>query len=165
MTASDYRLGPFSERAFQEIVSQGLDLPEKPVSGLPKLPDSLTDMSDVELMESYSEFVAWSDFTTSQVAAAAIDERAAQATLEAKEAEVMLREWTGKTGDRVTLQKAKAASDPEIVAARQQVDERYAYRKLAESISTAMERNAQMLSRELTRRTSYDKTTSRGRHL
>ena len=31
--------------------------------------------------------------------------------------------------------------------------------------ATAMERNAQMLSRELTRRTSFDKTTTRGRHL
>jgi hypothetical protein len=161
----DYRLGPVSEKAFQEIVAQGLDLPEKPVSGLPKLPDSLTNMSDVELMESYAEFVAWSDYTTSQVAAAAIDERAAQANLDAKEAEVMLREWTGKTGDRVTLQKAKAAADPEIIEARKAVDERYAYRKLAESIATAMERNAQMLSRELTRRTSFEKTTTRGRHL
>ncbi len=160
-----YRLGPVSEKAFQEIVAQGLDLPEKPVSGLPKLPDSLTNMSDVELMESYAEFVAWSDYTTSQVAAAAIDERAAQADLDAKEAEVMLREWTGKTGDRVTLQKAKAAADPDIIEARKAVDERYAYRKLAESIATAMERNAQMLSRELTRRTSFDKTTTRGRHL
>jgi len=161
---SDYRLGPVSERAFHEILSQGLGLPEKPISGLPKLPDSLTSMSDTDLMESYAEFVAWSDYTTSQVAAAAIDERAAQAHLEAKEAEVMLREWTGKTGDRVTLQKAKAAADPDIIAARQQVDERYAYRKLTESIAAAMERNAQMLSRELTRRTSFDKTTLRGRH-
>ncbi len=160
-----YRLGPVSEKAFQEIVAQGLDLPEKPVSGMPKLPDGLTNISDVALMESYAEFVAWSDYTTSQVAAAAIDERAAQANLDAKEAEVMLREWTGKTGDRVTLQKAKAAADPDIIEARKAVDERYAYRKLAESIATAMERNAQMLSRELTRRTSFDKTTTRGRHL
>ncbi len=161
---TEYRLGPVSEKAFQEIVAQGLGLPEKPVSGLPKLPDALTTMTDVELMESYAEFVAWSDYTTSQVAAAAIDERAAQAYLDAIEAEVMLRDWSGKTGDRVTLQKARAAADPAIIEARKQVDERYAYRKLAESIATAMERNAQMLSRELTRRTSYDKTTLRGRH-
>lgn len=162
---TDYRLGPVSEKALDQIIEQGLDLPDKPVSSLPSLPDSLTDMTDVELMESYAEFVAWSDYTTSQVAAAAIDERAAQAFLDAKEAEVMLREWTGKSGDRVTLQKAKAAADPEIVSARAAVDERYAYRKLIESISTAMERNAQMLSRELTRRTSTDKTTLRGRHV
>ena len=161
MSTDTYRLGPVSERAYQEIVNQGLDLPDKPVSGLPQLPDSLTTMSDVELMESYSEFVAWSDYTTSQVAAAAIDERAAQAHLESVEAGVMLQEWVGKT---VALQKAKAASDPKVIEARSAVDERYAYRKLTESIATAMERNAQMLSRELTRRTSADKTTNRGRH-
>lgn len=164
MTVSTYRFGPVSERAYQEIVAQGLDLPDKPVSGLPQLPDSLTTMTDVELMEAYAEFVAWSDYTTSQVAAAAIDERAAQAYLESVEAEVMLREWSGKTGDRVTVQKAKAASDEAVIRARNEVDERYAYRKLTESIATSMERNAQMLSRELTRRTSNDKTTSRGRH-
>lgn len=76
----------------------------------------------------------------------------------------MLKEWTGKSGDRVTLQKARAASDPEIVEARQQFDEAYAYRKLVESIANSMERNAQMLSRELTRRTSFDRTPRRSRH-
>lgn len=159
----EYRLGPVSEKAFHEILSQGLGLPEKPVSGLPKLPDSLTTMSDTELMESYAEFVAWSDYTTSQVAAAAIDERVAQAYLDAKESEVMMRDWVEK--ETVAKQKARTTTDPEVVRARIEVDERYAYRKLTESIAQAMERNAQMLSRELTRRTSADKTTLRGRHL
>lgn len=164
MTTTTYRLGPVSSHALDEIIEQGLDLPEKPVSGMPGLPDRLTDMSDTDLMESYAEFVAWSDYTTSQVAAAAIDERAAQAELDAVEAQVMLSEWTGKTGDRVTLQKARAAADPQVIEARSRLEERYAYRKLVESIAASMERNAQMLSRELTRRTSTDKTTLRGRH-
>lgn len=159
-----YRTGPVSKSALTKIQEQGLDLPAKPDSLLPGLPDSITDMSDTDLMESYSEFVAWSDYVTSQAAAAAVDERAAQSHVESLEARAMLKEWTGKSGDRVTLQKARAASDPEIVEARQQFDEAYAYRKLVESIANSMERNAQMLSRELTRRTSFDRTPRRSRH-
>lgn len=158
-----YRLGPVSARAYASMREQGLDLPEKPVSSMPSLPDSLTDMSDIELMESYAEYVAWSDYLTGQVAAAAVDERAAQALLDTREAEIMLQEWTGKSGDRVALQKARATSHPDIVASRKGLDEAYAYRKLVESLSVSMERNAQMLSRELTRRTS-DRSMSRSRH-
>lgn len=163
MTAAEYRLGEMSKQAYDILTAFGLDLPEKPVSSMPKLPDTLTDMTDEALMDSYAEFVAWSDYTSSQVAAAAVDERSAQAQLEAKEAEVMLRDWVAK--ETVAKQKARTTADPEIVVARQALDQAYAYRKLVESIATAMERNAQMLSRELTRRTSNDnRTTRRGRH-
>ena len=70
---------------------------------------------------------------------------------------------SGANGDRVTYARAQVAADPRIVALKDVVEEAYAYRKLVESLAANVERDASLVSRELTRRTSSRNRTSPSR--
>jgi hypothetical protein len=108
-------------------------------------------------MELFAQLTAWAGFLGAQLAAAEIDERAAEAVLEAAEATAMVRDWGGTKDDRVAIAKAQRMNDPEVVERKQEVANRYAYRKLVGVLFINVERNAALVSRELTRRTgSYE---------
>lgn len=88
-----------------------------------------------------------------QVAAAEIDERAAEEVQEAAEATALIRDWGGTKEERVTVAKAHRLVDPDVAEQRQKVLDQYAYRKLIGVLFTNVERDAFIVSRELTRRT------------
>ena len=66
----------------------------------------------------------------------------------------MIRNWTGAKGDRITLIKAQISSSKEIQELQHELDIKYAFRKLIETKTLNIERDSQLVSRELTRRTS-----------
>jgi hypothetical protein len=139
------------------LEKQGLALPLQPVDPIPPVPDSLSELGDGPLMELFAQLTAWAGFLGAQLAAAEIDERAAEAVLEAAEATAMVRDWGGTKDDRVAIAKAQRMNDPEVVERKQEVANRYAYRKLVGVLFINVERNAALVSRELTRRTgSYE---------
>lgn len=86
--------------------------------------------------------------------------------METAEATALVRGWSqleeqqesGPKGGRppeirVSLAKAKRAQDADVVDRKQDVANRYAYRKLVGVLFTNAERDAALISRELTRRT------------
>lgn len=73
--------------------------------------------------------------------------------LEAAEATAMVRDWGGTRDTRVAVAKAQRQADPAVIEHKQDVANRYAYRKLVAVLFTNIERNAALVSRELTRRT------------
>lgn len=156
-----FRLGPASRRAFDDLASQGLSLHEQPEIHMPVLPADLTLIDDEDLMILYSLLTAWADFVSTQVSCAQVDERAVERRL--SHAENLLMIASGDRGDRVTFARAQVAADPSIVAMKDEVEERHAYRKLVESLSLNIERDASLVSRELTRRTSSRTRTSPSR--
>lgn len=155
------KLGSASKRAFDELVSQGLSLHPQPEIQIPVLPADLTVIDDEDLMILYSLLTAWADFVSTQVSCAQVDERAAEKKLSHSENLLMIA--SGDKGDRVTYARAQVAADPTIIAMKQEVEEFHAYRKLVETLALNIERDAALVSRELTRRTSSRNRTSPSR--
>lgn len=146
------RMGPTSRDAYNAAKVQSLPIPGRPSTEMPKLPHDPTSLGDRELMMLYSEFTAWSDYLSVQVACAATDEKAAVSKLEVKEAKFLFTRTS--SGDKVTDARAALKFDDEIVAEKATVAELEAYRKMVEALYNSLERDAQLLSRELTRRSS-----------
>lgn len=155
------KLGPSSQRAYNELLSQGLSLHPQPETEIPVLPPDLTAIDDEDLMILYSLLTAWSDFVSAQVSCAQVDERAAEKKLSHSENLLMIA--SGDRGDRVTFARAQVAADPKISALKEEIEHLHAYRKLVETLSTNIERDANLVSRELTRRTSARSRTSPSR--
>jgi hypothetical protein len=105
-------------------------------------------------MDLFVQFTQWNDHLAGAQAIAIINEREAQRNLDAKEAASMLRYWTGAKGDRVALIKAQIASTDEVKELQHELDVKYAFRKIIETRTLNVERDSQVVSRELTRRTS-----------
>lgn len=154
-------LGRQSQSAVSQAVSQGMPLWDRPNSDLPRIPPDLTAVDDEDLMILYSSLTAWADFVSTQVSCAQVDERASEKELSQKESLLMLS--YGDRGDRVTYARAQVASDEVITALKADVEQRHAYRKVVESLLANIERDSQLVSRELTRRTSSRSKTPTSR--
>lgn len=142
---------------------QGIPFPVTAKLDIPVLPSDLSDLSDQQIMELFGQLTAYWNFLSAQHAVAVIDERAAEKALDMAESIAMLKAHDGKAvKDTVTLLKAKVASDPEIVEHSKRYDSKYNYRKLIEVMVDNAERDTNLVSRELTRRTSGSSTRSRG---
>ena len=148
--------GNLSAYAINALDNQGLNLPKSPKGNVPSLPSDITSVADDGLMDLFVLFTSWSDYIGVQVACAQVDEKAAQRALDL--AEIASYAQSSTTGGRVTDNKAKAALHPQVVSAQETFDNRYAYRKLIESLQASVERDAALISRELTRRTSITST-------
>lgn len=149
MTKTVYRLSPEGEDALTRVLDQGFALPENP-EDQPSLPHNLDDLDDTGLMEEFSLFTAWADYASAQVGLAVISERAAEFNLDYQTSLY----FSDATKKAVTLIKAEALQNPDVYEARKKYEEAYAYRRLVADLAERYERDAAVLSRELTRRTS-----------
>jgi len=132
----------------------GFSLTAKPEYEIPVLPRDITELDDEGLMDLFVQFTQWNDHLAGAHAIAIINEREAQRNLDTQEAASMLRHWTGAKGDRVALIKAQIASTNEVKELQHELDVKYAFRKIIETRTLNVERDSQVVSRELTRRTS-----------
>jgi type IV secretory pathway protease TraF len=86
---------------------------------------------------------------------AQLDERSAQKSLDYNENIMLVKRMGAQTkGERVTTVKAQIAVDDKIVDLANVYEEKYAYRKLVEMLKENHERDLQLVSREITRRSS-----------
>jgi hypothetical protein len=142
-----------SQAAVSALESQGIKVPAKPLYDIPSLPADITDLGDEALMVLYSKLTAYADFIAVQVSCSQVDERSYEKRLSILEQTKMLR-GTGKSENRVTFARAEVATDPDVLALKESVEELHAYRKLIEAMANNIERDTALVSRELTRRTS-----------
>lgn len=148
------RLNEAAEKAAAEVEKQDLFLPSQPSERLPRLPEDITAIHDEELMVLFTKFTSWLDYVSFQVACAEIDERASQRLLEHAEAGAIIGAYKGPASDRITMAKAAASIDPEVIRVKAELADNMAYRKLTQTLAQNLERDAALLSRELTRRTA-----------
>ena len=132
----------------------GFSLTAKPEYEIPVLPRDITELDDEGLMDLFVQFTQWNDHLSGAQALAIINEREAQRALDNAESAGMLENWTGAKGDRITLIKAQIASSQKVQDLQHELDVKYAFRKLIETRTLNVERDSQVVSRELTRRTS-----------
>ena len=131
------------------------DSPRKPGDAMPTLPEELDVLSDGELMSQYSEMVSWVNYAKSELVHAEIIEENALSALRQAEALALLEQWEADSkGDTVTMAKARRDVDPKVREHHARHHEARAYRKLVDTVFDRGERNATVLSRELSRRIS-----------
>jgi len=128
-------------------------LPARPSDTPPLLPSNLDELHDRDLMEVYTEFMAWVSYTKTQLVQAEIDEEQEEHQCKLIESTILISQWgnDAKT-DRVTLARARRDVDPKVVDQQLKYQTARAYRKLVEALFESCERGAQLLSRELSRR-------------
>lgn len=148
--------GKAAAAARAALERQGLTLPTKPrykgVDGPPKLPLRLAELDDPELMRLFVALTRWTDYIGGQVALAEIDVREIEAVLTQAEATVLISNWTGAKEDRVAIARAERDVDETVVDFRTKLDVAVAYKKLMGTVYDSAERDAAVVSRELTRR-------------
>lgn len=152
-----------SKYVLDALDQQGLTIDREVDLIRPSLPADITDVGDEELMLLYTQFSAYSDFVNTQLACAIVDEKEAERTAEYEESMAMLRQQTANTKTTVTMMKALVDADPGICALKQDHLNKYAYRKMLETMANNCERSSSVCSRELTRRTSGDNFKTRTR--
>jgi hypothetical protein len=152
-----------SEDAIAALSNSGFGLTRKPNYEIPSLPRDITELDDPALMDLFVQLTQWNDHAAGLFAVAVIDEREAERALDSAEAAAMLSNWTGAKGTTVTFIKSTIAAMPEIQKLGKELDVKYAFRKLIEARMENVERDAALVSRELTRRTSDGGMRSRQR--
>ena len=141
----------------------GFALTPKPEFDMPYLPRDITDLDDEALMNLFVQYTQWNDHLAGAYAVATVNERESESALKHAEAVALLKNWTGTKGDRVTLVKAQIQSSETIQSLIYDYDTKYAFRKIIETRTQSIERDANVVSRELTRRTSDGGLRSRQR--
>jgi hypothetical protein len=140
--------------ALEKFADWGLTF-HKPATEQVVLPNDITDVGSEELGTLYTRLTSWSDYIASQLTMAQLEERAALKAKEFKENTMLVRRMGASVkGERVTSVKAEIAVDPEVVQLDNTYEEKYAYRKLVEMLLTNHERDLQLVSREITRRSN-----------
>lgn len=132
------------------LAAMGMAAPAKPDDKLPTLPDDLGGLSDRRLVEWMQEFTAWADYLNVQVAIAEVDE----ADLEARYELVKARIMAGATKGEINKARALTKVEPQAAYLATEHATAKAYRKMLVALKENTERDAALLSRELTRRTS-----------
>jgi len=126
----------------------------RPSENIPEIPQQLDNLSDSDLMEHYSEFMAWLSYAKAELVMSEITEERCASDCHLTEAKTLIMQWSGGKGDTVTLAKARRDIDDNVIHTQEQHLNSRAYRKLVESVFERCERGSQVLSRELSRRIS-----------
>jgi hypothetical protein len=131
----------------------GIEEPSQPEFGLPKLEPNLDDLTDKELMALFVQLTRWSDFFQNQLAIEEIRERYADNEVRKLEGFYMTANKPDRVSEAVTWVRAQMELDPAVQTARDALKLIYARRKLKQMLFEGSERDAAVVSRELTRRT------------
>jgi hypothetical protein len=149
-----------SESIIEVIRGQGIMFSTRMEINIPSMPDDLTELDDEGLMQVFAELTAYANFLSAQYSCALIDEKNAEQSLDLLESKKFIDAHELNKKETITLTKARLSVDPEIIALREAVSAKYAYKKLIEVMVNNIDRNTQLVSRELTRRTSsFNKST------
>lgn len=153
-----------SNYVLEELGNQGLGVNPNLDIPTPELPTDITLLGDEDLMVLYTHFVIFSDFVNTQLSCAVIDEKELDRQLSGLESAKMMK-YTASAGAKasVTAVKALVEDDDDIRKLKIQHIQKYAYRKMLETLANNSERDSAVCSRELTRRTSGDNFKTRSR--
>ena len=145
-------------RVYDEI---GVEEPEAPDFGIPRLEPILDELGDKQLMELFVKLTRWADYFANELAIEEIAERCADSEVRRLEGLYMIAHKPARASEAVTWVRAQMESDTEIQTAREALRIHYARRKLKQMLFENAQRDAALVSRELTRRTDTG-TINRG---
>jgi hypothetical protein len=143
-----------SQPVIDDLQLQGFQFSTRIELHVPNMPEDITALDDEGLMHLFGELTSYANFLSAQYACALIDEKNADQALDFAESKNYISSYESNKKETVTIMKARMAADPEIIHLREALTAKYAYKKLIEVMVNNVERNTQLTSRELTRRTS-----------
>lgn len=155
--------GDASKYVLDTLDEQGLGIERETTMPRPNLPADITVLDDEDLMRLYTHFSAYSDFVNTQLSCAIVDEKEIERQVDYEESMAMLRLQDTHPKTTVTALKAMVDSEGSIKELKQDHMNKYAYRKVLETLANNCERSSAVCSRELTRRTSGDNFKTRNR--
>lgn len=123
--------------------------------------DDYAEWSDHEVIREMQTFVRWADYLTVQLALAEITEAASERIYRRVRDLAMLRIDAPK--GQVQRAKADASLTDEVLEAEEEAAQAKAYRKIVAGLCENVERDAALLSRELSRRIGRDGPERRDR--
>ena len=145
--------------ALEEFKEWGLTF-HRPEGEQVIMPSDITDVSSEELGGLFTKLTAWTDYIASQLALAQLDERSALRKKDALENKLLVARMGSQVkGERITAIKAEVSVHKDVLALDETYEEKYAYRKLVEMLLTNHERDLQLVSREITRRSNDQRST------
>jgi hypothetical protein len=144
--------------AERQVRSEGMTLPVRPESEetIPLVPADVTELDDKSLMKLMVELVAWMEYVGVRLARGEIEERELDLQIVKRQSTLIVESWGGTSKDRVRVVRAEAETDGELEKLRMKHLTAQAYRKIVENLYTTCERRVNLVSRELTRRTSTE---------
>ena len=150
------KLGKSSQEAVDALQSQGINM--WPVQSKQViLPADISSVDSDTLSGLFTKLTAWSDYVAGQLAAAQVDEKAAEKKLDFSTNQMLVKRMGNSVkGERITAVKAEISVDPLIVSLEDAHMNAYAYRKMIEVVANNLERDISLISREITRRSSYN---------
>lgn len=163
MSKSNLVTGDVSTYVLDSLAQQGLAVDREVELDRPVMPVDITVLSDEDLMILYTRFSMYSDFVNTQLSCAIVDEKELERQVDYEESMAMLRLQSANPKTTVTALKAMVDSDGSIKELKQDHMNKYAYRKVLETMANNCERSSSVCSRELTRRTSGDNFKTRTR--
>lgn len=140
----------YGQEAMKRLASRGFSTPDQPGTPCAILED-VTELDDEGLVNELALLTAWADYAAFQHALAVVEEREAERCLASAEASNWKRRPAKAT---VTESRTLTNLDEDVMEAQDGLDKVYAYRKLLGELVSRYERDAAVLSRELTRRTA-----------
>lgn len=136
-------------------VQELLETTAKPEYDLVKLPPDITVLSSEQLAEMFTVLTGYADYFATQLATAQIQEKEAEKKVDRKVASLTVEKLGAATkADKVTLIRAQIACDPEVQELEDKHYQIYVMRKAWEVMLNNQERDITLVSREITRRTS-----------
>lgn len=145
--------------ALEEFKDWGLTF-HRPEGDQVTLPDDITDVSSEDLGSLFTKLTAWTDYIASQLALAQLEERTALRKKDILETKLLVQRTGNQVkGERITALKAEVSINPAVLALDNEYEEKYAYRKLVEMLLGNHERDLQLVSREITRRSNDQRAT------
>lgn len=144
-------------QAKAELERAGLEFAPRPDGESPVLPPDPTALDDSQLMVAFTNFMGWVDYSATLLGLAEVDERCADSLREKRRDLLLLRlmpssEALRKREDTMTRVKAEVDTHAEMVELEQAHAEAFARKKLSNTIYERYDRDAFVLSREITRR-------------
>jgi len=143
-------VGGYRRDVYKDLAVEELDSPD---FKLPKLEPNLDDLTDQQLMALFVQLTRWADFFQYQLTIEEIYERLADGEVKKLEGLYMTANRPERASEAVTWVRAQMETDSAIQRARDVLKLYYARRKLKGMLFESAERDAAVVSRELTRRT------------
>lgn len=143
-----------AEEIMKVLEKQGMPIKRTLDMDIPPFPRDITMIDDQELMVLSTKYMENYNFMRTQVACAELAELELENEYSIVEAKALLTKTSGKSTEKSTMLKAAVITDEGI--AKLGKDKLYAnaYKKMLQTVLENLERNYQLTSRELTRRTS-----------
>jgi hypothetical protein len=105
-------------------------------------------------MDLFVRFVRYQDFIAGELVLYEIDESHTETLVEVAKAKHLAKGWTGASTDRVAVAKAEATLDPDVRKYDDALTKIKARRKMYGVLVDQLARDAGVVSREITRRSS-----------